>query len=64
VRYVDGLDGKVYTIAGQNTVFGGFGGDGGGAVEGTLNKPIDVLVASDGRIFISDSWNGRIRLVV
>lgn len=64
VRYVDGLDGKVYTIAGKNTVFGGFGGDGGSAVEGTLNKPIDVLVASDGRIYISDSWNGRIRLIV
>jgi RHS repeat-associated protein len=57
------------TPEGQMTVFAGtpgqsgFAGDGGLATAALLNGPVDVAVAPDGAVYISDPGNGRIRRV-
>ncbi|MBI2942899.1 MAG: hypothetical protein HYY25_01745, partial [Candidatus Wallbacteria bacterium] len=42
---------------------GGYGGDGGPATAALLDGPTDVVATSDGRVFIADSGNNRIRVV-
>ncbi|MBI1874080.1 MAG: hypothetical protein HYS05_09355 [Acidobacteria bacterium] len=59
VRVVRG--GIITTVAGAGAV--GFGGDGGGASSALLNTPQKIAVASDGRLFIADRGNGRVRMV-
>jgi sugar lactone lactonase YvrE len=41
----------------------GYSGDGGRPFQASLNSPSALVVADDGRIFISDTGNHRIRLV-
>jgi DNA-binding beta-propeller fold protein YncE len=41
----------------------GFSGDGGPALEAQFNGPHNLAIHPDGRIFIADTWNGRIRQV-
>jgi len=41
----------------------GFAGDGGAAMQAQMDTPAGVAVAGDGRIFIADSHNHRIRVV-
>ncbi|MEE8523060.1 MAG: hypothetical protein V3T72_03940, partial [Thermoanaerobaculia bacterium] len=41
----------------------GFGGDGGPARDAFLDTPADIAVAADGRMFIADTFNHRIRVV-
>jgi|SRR5262245_36104726 len=42
---------------------GGFGGDGGKALEAELNTPQKIAVAKDGSLFIADRANHRVRKV-
>lgn len=58
VRYV-ARDGMIRTIAGDGTA--GFAGDGGPAHLARLNSPAAVAVDPEGRIYIADLDNGRIR---
>jgi uncharacterized protein (TIGR03437 family) len=58
VRYVT-REGRIRTIAGDGTA--GFAGDGGPAHLARLNSPAAVAVDPQGRIYVADLDNGRIR---
>jgi len=53
--------GGIQTVAGNGTQ--GFAGDGGAATTAELNTPTGLAVGGDGRIFVADSHNQRIRVV-
>jgi sugar lactone lactonase YvrE len=55
-------DGIIHTVAG--TGMAGYGGDGGPAVAARLAEPLDVGVDGNGGLYIADSVNYRIRMVV
>ena len=61
VRKVD-PSGIITTVAGDGTA--GFRGDGGPGIAARLNSPVALAVTSDGRLFISDWGNERIRMVL
>lgn len=56
-------DGMIHTIAGSSTA-GGYSGDGGLAVNAMLNHPRGVAVDGAGDVYIADSFNQRIRVVL
>jgi hypothetical protein len=56
-----GPNGVITTVAGNGT--SGYGGDGGPATAASLRNPWDVVVASDGTMYIADTFNYRIRRV-
>ncbi len=56
-----GLDGIITTVAGNGMV--AFGGDGGLAVDASLNFPEGVAVDGSGNLYIADTQNHRIRQV-
>jgi sugar lactone lactonase YvrE len=60
VRMVNS-QGTINTVAGNGT--GGFGGDGGPAVDAMLYTPTGVAVDAKGNFYIADSRNRRIRIV-
>ncbi len=41
-----------------------FVGDGGAAIDASLNQPMDVAVADDGTIYVADYRNHRVRVIV
>ena len=53
--------GTITPVAGNGTA--GFSGDGGLAIDASLNDPIGVAVDSAGNLFIADQSNHRIRHV-
>jgi sugar lactone lactonase YvrE len=53
--------GLVTTVAGNGTR--GFSGDGGPATEASLDRPRDLELGPDGRLYIADTDNHRIRVV-
>ena len=53
--------GVITTIAGDGTR--GYSGDGGHATNAELNSPEGVAVDALGNVYISDTWNSRIRMV-
>ncbi len=53
--------GDIYTIAGTSSA--GFNGDGQSATTARLNAPGGISVDANGNIYISDSFNNRIRVV-
>ena len=59
IRRVSG--GLITTLAGVGVQ--GFGGDGGPAVSAKLDSPEGVTAAADGRIFVADTRNGRVRVI-
>ncbi len=61
VRAVDLTTGVVGTVAGTGTA--AYNGDGVVATETGLAGPSGLALASDGTLFIADSFNGRIRAV-
>jgi len=61
IRRIDFAAGTITTVAGNGTA--GYSGDGGLALEAALNFPRDVEVTNDGRIYIADTDNHRVRLV-
>ena len=64
IRKVD-TSGTITTIAGTGTGpgTGGFGGDGGPAVQAQIDAPYDVAVDGSGNIYVIDGENNRIRKV-
>lgn len=60
IRVVE-TNGTIRTFAGTGAT--GATGDGGAATNATLNAPRAVAVDADGRIFIADTGNHRIRVV-
>jgi hypothetical protein len=64
VRRVDGASGIVTLVAGQeaNPTLYGFSGDGGLAIQATLNN-LGIAVDSVGNLYIADAGNDRIRKV-
>jgi len=66
LRVVSTHDGKINTIGGRPTFFGGFNGDNKPATDAYLNDPKAAAMASTrgGRgIYISDTENNRIRML-
>ncbi|HEX7288567.1 MAG TPA: hypothetical protein VF532_20450 [Candidatus Angelobacter sp.] len=61
VRRVDGVTGIITTVAGNGIA--GFAGDGGLAIDATLNFPSDVRVDVSGNLYFADFLNNRIRKV-
>ena len=61
IRKVNATTGVITTVAGNGTF--GATGDTGPATAATLGSPQDIAVASNGDIFISDSYNNTIRKV-
>lgn len=60
IRRVD-VDGTIETVAGNGEA--GVGGDGGLAVDASLNHPNDAEVDVDGNLYIADTNNSCIRMV-
>ncbi len=56
-------DGQVSTFAGQ-CGSKGFAGDGGPAGKAKFNSPYGVYAAPDGKVWIADTYNHRIRVVL
>lgn len=61
IRKVDGKTGIITTVAGNGIA--GFSGDGGLAINASLNTPQSICVDTTGNLFIADSYNSRIRKV-
>ncbi len=59
VRRISG--GVIQTIAGDGVQ--GFAGDGATAMSAELDTPMGLAVSGDGRIFVADSHNDRIRVI-
>jgi uncharacterized protein (TIGR03437 family) len=61
IRYVT-TDGIMHTLAGTGAA--GFSGDGGDPSVAQLNSPSGVIVGNQGEVYLTDSGNDRIRVVV
>ena len=61
IRRIDFAKGLVNTVAGGDAR--GFAGDGGPAQAALLNQPRDLEIGPDGRLYIADTDNHRIRVV-
>jgi len=61
VRMIDLSTGVITTVAGTGD--GSYGGDGGQAVDARLNRPFGVAFDEHGDLYISDTFNSRIRKV-
>lgn len=60
VRRIDAT-GIITTVAGTGSA--GYGGDGGPATGADLNSPYDARMGLDGRLYIADTYNNRVRRV-
>lgn len=61
VRRVDARTGVISTVAGAGKP--GFSGDGGPAVKATMSRPHSIQFGADGRLYVCDIGNHRIRVV-
>ena len=61
VRKVNAATGIITTIAGTSTV--GYGGDGGPATNASFSNAAALCIDTSGNLYISDTWNHRIRKV-
>ena len=62
IRRWDRATGRLDRLAGVGTA--NFGGDGGSALDASLNYPFGVAVDRDGHLLIADTFNHRIREIV
>jgi len=62
VRKVYTTTGRIVTIGGDGKL--GYSGDGGSAPFATLNGPISLAVASNGNVYVADSANNAIRMLI
>jgi hypothetical protein len=63
IRRIDTTAGRVVTIAGGGPQARGYGGDGGPALSAKLDRPHGIAVAPDGRVYIGDTNNHRVRWI-
>ena len=71
IRRIDSLTGIITTIAGNGGPVNGFErygqgtfcGDGGPALDACLNTPYGLAVGSDGSLYVSEVYSGRIRRI-
>lgn len=56
-------DNTITTVAGTGTQ-GGFAGDGGPALKALFNEPLGLATDSAGNLYIADSGNNRIRVIL
>jgi DNA-binding beta-propeller fold protein YncE len=61
IRRIDLAAGTVTTIAGDGQA--GFAGDGGPATMASLNYPRDLELGPDGRLYVADTDNQRVRVI-
>lgn len=61
IRMIDLGTGVITTVAGTGTAT--FNGDGRHATEAALAGPSGLTIGTDGRLYIADTFNGRIRAV-
>jgi len=61
IRRVDFGANLIETVAGNGVA--GYGGDGGPATAASLFNPRDIEIGPDGRLYIADEYNNRIRVV-
>lgn len=61
IRKIDGLNGFISTLAGNGEK--GFSGDGGPAVEATLNGPYGLVLDREDNLYFADTDGDRIRRV-
>ena len=61
IRMINKSSGNITTIAGTGVA--GYSGDGGLATAALLNMPVGVAVDSTGNVYISDTYNSRVRMV-
>ncbi len=61
VRRINLTDGTIETVVGAGSK--GYSGDGGPALEAQLNRPFGVAFDSEGDLYVSDTFNSRIRKV-
>lgn len=61
IRRVDFSANVIETLAGDGTA--GYGGDAGPAAAASLNNPRDIEIGPDGRLYIADELNHRVRVV-
>lgn len=64
IRKIDPKADKVSTVAGVGPKAGGYGGDGGPALQAKLFRPHGIGLGPDGAIYIGDSENHRVRAVL
>lgn len=60
IRRIDFEADTIETVAGTGEA--GFGGDGGPATEAKLNNPQDIEIGPDGRLYVADQNNHRVRV--
>ncbi len=61
IRMIDLSTGMIRTVVGNGTR--GYGGDGGPALAAQLNRPFGIAFDERGDLYVSDTFNGRIRKV-
>ncbi|HYN69942.1 MAG TPA: SMP-30/gluconolactonase/LRE family protein [Candidatus Eisenbacteria bacterium] len=62
IRMVD-PSGIITTIAGDGARFPPFGGDGGPAIDATLDTPEGIAIDAQGNIYFADTRNNRVRKI-
>jgi sugar lactone lactonase YvrE len=61
IRRIDLAQGTIETIAGTGEA--GYAGDDGPAIEAELNNPRKLTLGPDGRLYVGDELNHRIRAI-
>jgi hypothetical protein len=61
IRRVDFNANLITTVAGNGTA--GFGGDGGDPLLASFNSPRDIAFGPDGRLYVADMYNNRVRAI-